>query len=58
MKQLIAPRLGLAALMLLAPLAACCCSSGGGGSRPTNTYVVMPNGQTVPVQTTTRPPSP
>ena len=36
------------------------CSSsfgGGGGSAPARTYVVLPNGTTEPVQTTTQPPS-
>ena len=32
-------------------LAGCSSSFGGGGSSPTRTYVVVPNGQAVPVQT-------
>jgi hypothetical protein len=38
-------------------LAGCSFSSGGsGGSSPSKTYIVMPNGEAVPAQTTNRPP--
>ena len=30
--------------------------SGGGGASPSRTYVVLPNGQTAPVQTYSHPP--
>ncbi len=42
---------------LLLGLGACSSSFGGGGSAPSKTYVVLPNGTTEPVQTTTQPPS-
>ena len=39
-------------------LGGCSSSFGSGdGSAPARTYVVLPNGTTEPVQTTTRPPS-
>ncbi len=39
-------------------LGGCSSSFGGGdGPAPARTYVVLPNGTTEPVQTTTRPPS-
>lgn len=45
-------------LALVLPILAACSSSfgSGGGSSPNRTYVVMPNGETVPAQTTSRPP--
>ncbi len=48
------------ASLLLAPAVLGGCSSsfgsGGGGSSPSRTYVVLPNGQTAPVQTYSHPP--
>ena len=48
------------ASILLASTAVGGCSSsfgsGGGGSSPSRTYVVLPNGQTAPVQTYSHPP--
>ncbi len=44
-------------LVAAASLGGCSSSFGsGGGSSPGRTYVVMPSGEAVPVQTTTRPP--
>ena len=48
--------LACAALLLASALGGCSSSFGGGGSSPSRTYVVLPNGQTAPVQTTTQPP--
>ncbi len=45
-----------ALLLASAALGGCSSSFGGGGSSPSRTYVVLPNGQTAPVQTTTQPP--
>ncbi|MCQ8277432.1 hypothetical protein NFI95_03070 [Acetobacteraceae bacterium KSS8] len=46
-----------AGLVAALSLGGCSSSFGsGGGSSPGKTYVVMPSGETVPVQTTTRPP--
>ncbi len=51
-------RLLACAVLLLAPavLGGCSSSFGGGGSSPSRTYVVLPNGQTAPVQTYSHPP--
>ena len=52
-------RLLACATILLASAALGGCSSSlgsGGGSSPSRTYVVLPNGQTAPVQTTSQPP--
>ncbi|MGI4748279.1 MAG: hypothetical protein ACRYGI_00715 [Janthinobacterium lividum] len=46
----------MATLLVAGFLAACSSSFGGGGSSPSRTYVVMPNGEAVPAQVTTRPP--
>ena len=46
----------LAVAIVLLSLGACSSSFGGGGSAPAKTYVVLPNGTTEPVQTTTQPP--
>ena len=45
-------------LLLTAGLLGGCSSSlgGSGGSSPSPTYVVLPNGQAVPAQTTSQPP--
>ncbi len=51
----LAPLIGA---VLLLGLGACSSSFGGGGSAPSKTYVVLPNGTTEPVQTTTQPPNP
>jgi hypothetical protein len=48
---------GLVALLLCGLTAGCSSSSGGGsGAKPNATYIIMPNGDTVPAQTTTAPP--
>ncbi len=53
-------RLVACTLLFLAPAVLGGCSSsfgsGGGGSSPSRTYVVLPNGQTAPVQTYSQPP--
>lgn len=47
----------LATLLAAGLLGGCSFSSGGsGGSSPSRTYVVLPNGNAVPAQTTSRPP--
>jgi hypothetical protein len=47
----------LTILLGAATIAGCSSSFGsGGGSAPAKTYVVMPNGEAVPAQVTTRPP--
>lgn len=53
------PASACAALLLAAVALGGCSSSfgsGGGGSSPSRTYVVLPNGQTAPVQTVDHPP--
>ena len=47
-----------ALLLASAALGGCSSSfgSGGGGSSPSRTYVVLPNGQTAPVETYSHPP--
>ena len=48
-----------AAILLACTILGGCSSSfgsGGGGSSPSRTYVVLPNGQTAPVQTYNHPP--
>ncbi len=53
-------RASACAAVLLVSIALGGCSSsfgsGGGGSSPSRTYVVLPNGQTAPVQTYSHPP--
>ena len=53
-------RASACAKVLLASIALGGCSSsfgsGGNGSSPSRTYVVLPNGQTAPVQTYSHPP--
>ncbi len=43
-------------ILLASALGGCSSSLGGGGSSPSRTYVVLPNGQTAPVQTYSQPP--
>ncbi|WP_419727731.1 hypothetical protein [Lichenicola sp.] len=47
----------VATILTAGALGGCSSSLGGGGSSPSRTYIVMPNGETVPAQVTTRPPT-
>ncbi|MBE7211732.1 MAG: hypothetical protein INR65_12000 [Gluconacetobacter diazotrophicus] len=51
------PFLAAAAAILCAATACSSSFGSGGGSSPSRTYVVLPNGEAVPAQTTSRPPS-